>query len=234
MALDLKAEAAQAAERRKQENRAMMNEILTRFVHEVNAPELSKLAGAQVDSRTAMEKAVQLLESSLTETVESTAENQREMLLRSQRPLVLLFLVIAAASLVMLGVLLKRPPATAIPSGQTAEQIAQVQAETDSLKAQVATLTERVSALRQQEATTLERLQRAQDALQKASLAGQALSANREAEQSELERLLRLNQSFQFRLSPTNSGEVVVEIPPTAQPFTVDGRRYITVTQPTP
>lgn len=213
----------------------MMTEIMGRFVQEVNAPELAKLASAQVETRKATEKSVTAMGEALLETVETTALNQKEALIHSMRPLVLVFLMLMAAGLVMLAVLLKRPASVAtFPPGQSMEQIAKIRADVDSLKAEAATLTERVNSLRMQEVATLDRLKTAQDALQKASLAGQAWTANRVSEQAELERLLRLNQSFQFRLSPTNNGEVVVEVPPTAQPFTVDGRRYITVTQPTP
>lgn len=234
--LNLQKENEAALERRKAENRTLMTEVLGAFVKEVNTPELGKLADAQVQTRKAVEGIPSLVAAEARDAMAEMAESQKTAVSQGLRPLVLMVMILGVAALVMLALLLLRSPSgMAATSPTTPELMNETQAAVarlSSLKTEVTALLERVKTLQAQENETLTRLKVAQDSLQKATLAAQAMAANRETEQAEIERLLRLNQSFQFRLAPTNTGEVVVEIPASAQPFTLNGRRYITVTTP--
>ncbi len=233
--MNLTRETEQALERRKEENRTLMKEVLSQFVSEVSAPELGKLATAQTQTRKAVENLPAALKEATMEAVAEMAESQKAAVSQSLRPLAFMGLIVGMALVVMLAILLLRSTSGMTSSLSATAMTPETQAtmtRLSTLQSEVAVLAEKVKTLQAQEADVLVRLKAAQDSLQKSTLAAQAMAANRETEQAEIERLMRLNQRFQFRLAPTNTGEVVVEIPPSAQPFTLNGRRYISVTTP--
>ena len=236
MAINLRRANEVAEERRKEENRALMKQVLGEFVKEVNTPELATLATAQSSTRKAVEALPNKLAEEARGALAEMAESQKSALTQSLRPLALAGLILGVAVLVMLALLLLRstsePPRNLQVSNGLVAETQTAMTRLSGLQSEVAVISEKLKSVQAQEVETMTRLKAAQDSVQKATLAVQAMAANRETEQAEIERLMRLNQKFQFRLAPTNTGEVVVEIPLNAQPFTLNGRRYITVTTP--
>jgi hypothetical protein len=193
---------------------------LKHYVSELPIPQLQEI-GKRMESQSAA--AAETVAESLRE-----AENQAKRRFRLMCWLggtLMMLLIFAGWWFTQVA----RPVSMMSQQGGSAEMVTEASQQLAKVTTQLREAEQRLAGVMAAKEQAQSHLVATQETLRQVSQASQALAASRVTEQTELARLQRLNQQFQFRLSPTNDGTVVVEVPENARPFVVGGKRYIAV-----
>lgn len=211
--------AAEAEANMRRKRNQEFREFLGMFVQELSLPSINALATAQ----TALETGLRTRENEMQETLRQQIREQR----RTARNMallvgVLLLLVLVLAGWLWLGPkfgVMREPAATTqAPAGLTptvTEELAKAREETVGLQQRRDSLLSEIEAKQSAVESTASNLAAVQQALSGAT--------------QELQRLQRLQQTYQFRLLAGQGTKVFIQVEPSSRPFTQDGQTYIEV-----
>lgn len=223
-------EAEEAEKDRQQAQRIALQQALRSVIQEMNLPALQRLADVAVRQAgflDAMPKEIKALRAATEATAKTTTRLLRWQILGL---FVAVLLLTATAAFTVWAYTLRQEESRRPTATLNLPELGPKMAAAEKTAAELARLQSELAATKKQRDAMQAQIKDGQDAVARLSAGITALGQAREQAQTEILRLQRIQQTFQFKLLEGRSGMVFVEIPETAEPFKHNGKRLIAVT----